>query len=313
MDLGPYLGSPEGSQPGLLDAWSRVSLGWITPTIVRNGNLTLIPGEVPPSNAQVTCCYALEIPIDASSYYLVELRLKQGLDVAQRRSGIIIYLYNASGLAEPQVIDIRRTIPSVGDLFDAALNPGEHFLDVKHQILISIVSGSSAYYSLRIASTVPYSLALSLPSTLNVLTNETFSVSVNPPVPGLSLRILLDGSTNPLRELGTTSAPRYNLSLYLLPSQQGSHNLTARLSDADGNVLASSSMRFMATVPLWVWLEQPSAAYGFVVIGILLAIALSLVFSRNRSRGERLQSRKSTMSPQSTTGEKLMIKWDEVK
>ena len=283
MDLGPYLGMPAGSQPGLLDAWSRVSLGWITPTIVRNGDFNLIPAEVTPSSAQITCCYALEIPIDGSSYYLVELRLKQGLDAAQKSEGVIIYLYNSSGLAKPEVIDVHHPTPYAGDLSDAALSPGTSFVDPQHQISIAVVSGSSAYYSVKVSSQASYTISLKVPEAIDVLSNQGFSVLVNPPFPGLSLRVFLDGSSDPLKNLSTGSNPCSNFSLYLLPSQGGEHNLTALLSDASGTILASSSVMFTANVPLWVSLAQPTAVYSYVGIGLLIIVALGLMTLRSRS------------------------------
>lgn len=284
MDLGPYLGTPAGTQPALLDAWSRISLGWITPSIVRNGDFNLIPAEVAPSAAKLGCCYALEVPVDANSYYLAELRLKEGLDAAQRSAGVIIYLFNSSQLLKPQVVDIHHSTPYVGDLSDAALSPGDTFVDVKHQISIAVVSGSPAYYSLHIVSKIPYTLSLNVPQVVGVLSNQTFSVTVNPPFPGLDLRVFVDASTKPFQSLRTVSNARYNFSLFLQPSEEGEHNLTARLSDARGNLLASSSASFNAEVPIWVSLQQPTALYAYLVLGIIAVAGVVFIVLRRGPR-----------------------------
>jgi len=285
MDLGAYLGQPVGNQPGLFDAWSRVSLGWITPTTARNGDFSLIPAETSPTATARSCCYALEIPIDSSSYYMVELRLRQGIDSAQRTEGVVIYLYNSTQTQGAiRVVDTRvPSVPSRSDLSDAAFSAGQTFVDRDHNIIVSILSSSTSGYTVHVSSKVSYSLSVILPESVNALTNQRFYVVLNPPIGGLKLLVFLDSSKDSIASSNTTSEQRYNFSLYLQPAEQGAHNLTAALTDSLGRTLASSSVKFIVAVPLWLLLIQPTAVYAYVIAGVLIVI-LSALASTYRGR-----------------------------
>lgn len=280
MDIGPFLGTPTGSQPALFDAWSRISLGWIRPTLARSGDYNLIPAEVPPGKAAVSCCYALEVPIGNNSYYLVELRLKQGLDAAQRTGGVIVYLYNSTGLAEPQVVDPRHPTPARSDLSDAAIPPLGAFVDGAHQFSLTVVSGSSSYYSVHIDSNANFAVSLLLPTQVEVLKSANVTAVVNPPLSGLNLRVFLDGSQSPIGNLSTTPSSLYNFTLYLQGSQQGAHNLMAVLSDPAGKVLASTSVSFVAQSSASE--SQSVLLYSSLIVGSGVVVAVALLRSRRR-------------------------------
>jgi len=289
MDIGAYLGQPLGNQPGLFDAWSRTSLGWIAPTVVRNGDYNLIPAETPPSGSSQGCCYALEVQVDSASYYLVELRLKEGIDSAQRTQGVLIYLYNASAShGQIRVVDIHvPSSPARGDLSNAALTAGEAFSDIKHKVVISVISSSSAGYTVHVSSQQTYSLSVIMPASVNVLTSQEFYVVLNPPIGGLRLQVFLDESTQSVAPPTTTTAsPRYNFTLYLPTGEQGLHNLTADLSDSAGNTLASSTVEFSAVVPLWVTLIQPTALYAYIALAVLVVLVSAVASSYRRRRRE---------------------------
>src|SRR5439155_11190507 len=88
----------------------------------------------------------------------------------------------------------------------------------------------------------------------------------------------------------TTTKPRYKLTLYLPPGEQGLHNLTADLSDSAGRTLPSSTVKFPAVAPLWLTLNQPTALYAYIALAALvifvIAVASSYRRSRRRRRGE---------------------------
>ena len=287
MDIGAYLGQPIGTEPGLLDAWSRTVLGWITPTVARDGDYTLIPAETPPSGGAKACCYALQIQIDSSSYYLVELRLRQGIDSAQRTEGVVVYLFNSSASqGEIRVVDTHLpTSPARSDLSDAALSVGEAFSDVGRKIIISVTNASSSGYTVHVSSQLSYSISVIVPSSVSVLTNERYFVVLNPPITGLKLQVFLDGSTQSIASSNTTAVPRYNFSLFLQPAEEGAHSLTADLTGPGGNTLATSTVRFTAVVPLWVTLTEPTEVFSYIVVAILVifAIAVASAFRGRRA------------------------------
>src|SRR5207245_5522414 len=214
--------------PPPIDARTTASLRRISPTVVPSGYYNLLPAQTPPPSSAQGCCYALEIQIDSASYYLVELRLREGIDSAQRTQGVLVYLYNASASrGQIRVVDVHvPTSPARGDLSDAALKAGQAFSDSKPKIVISVTSSSSTGYTVHVSSQQTYSLSVILPASVNVLTKQEFYVVLNPPIGGLKLEVFLDESTRSVASRNTTTEPRYTFTLYLPPGEQGLHNLT---------------------------------------------------------------------------------------
>jgi len=92
MDHGNWLGDPKQSSPSGLEAWSLTKLGWGS-TVEAN----------PTAEATVMTLYPLEkdigtrvlkIPTSESLYYLIELRMKIGVDNALPFSAVLISLIN---------------------------------------------------------------------------------------------------------------------------------------------------------------------------------------------------------------------------
>jgi M6 family metalloprotease-like protein len=289
MDLGAYLGDPEGTQPGLLDAWSRIGLGWINATAAPQGNYTLIPAELPPNQAPVSCCYALEVPLGHGAYYLIELRLRTGIDSAQPTGGVILYLYNSSAIdGQLRVVDINQpSLPARSDLSDASLSPGQSFADPNREFSLRIVSASAGYYTLSISSKISYSLSIVAPRETNILENRTAYVVVDPPVIGYNLAVSLDNSSVPILMTVTKSLPDYNFTFAFSSGQAGNHIIGAVLTDANGQVLATTSYSLKANVPPWISLLQPQMIWLYVAIGVAALIGVSFYYSFRESSREQ--------------------------
>ena len=89
MATGSWNGSPRGTQPAQMSAWSKAKLGWITPTVVTSALLNQAIAAME-SNA-----VAFMLLVRASSagdeYFLVENREQTGFDAALPGVGLLIW------------------------------------------------------------------------------------------------------------------------------------------------------------------------------------------------------------------------------
>ena len=107
MDGGQWLGSPAGSNPAHLDAWTKVFLGWATPGVPPNAAVaaSLSPAETTPVILKLP---ASGSDVGSSEYFLLEYRDKNS--AAAYDKGL-----SASGLLVWHVDDSRGT-PSLNDV-----------------------------------------------------------------------------------------------------------------------------------------------------------------------------------------------------
>jgi M6 family metalloprotease-like protein len=97
MDKGLWNGHPAGSTPSELSSWSRIRLGWLSPSNIMTFQLdsaerqAIVPLETPPANNSIT---TVMIPIGENEYYLFENRQSIGNDAALPDHGLVGYHIN---------------------------------------------------------------------------------------------------------------------------------------------------------------------------------------------------------------------------
>lgn len=116
MDNGVWLGTPKGSKPSHLSAWSKKFLGWIdlqvVSSTVKNISLNYIESS---SNA-------LKVPLTTAKnpdneYFLIEYRKKTGFDESLPSSGILIWRIDDEIATSPtrlKLNNINSGIPHLG-------------------------------------------------------------------------------------------------------------------------------------------------------------------------------------------------------
>ncbi|MBD5797084.1 metalloprotease [Bacillus pseudomycoides] len=109
-------GEEQGATPDHMDAWSKVKLGFVTPTVVNTtNNFTL---NAIPNNYNV-----LKIPLKDNTYFLVENREKVGYDASlpTNSGGIAVWHIDESMINDPNdphpFIDIEQSISEYQDPF----------------------------------------------------------------------------------------------------------------------------------------------------------------------------------------------------
>src|SRR2546427_7806964 len=78
MSLGAWNGAPRGSSPAEFSAWSKIRLGWVTPT---PGPVTALEDTAIPAVEQRPFVIRLSVPGSVNEYFLLENREQTGFDV----------------------------------------------------------------------------------------------------------------------------------------------------------------------------------------------------------------------------------------
>jgi M6 family metalloprotease-like protein len=203
MDSGAWLGDPKESSPSGLDAWSLTQLGWIEPTWI-------IPGPT----ATTLTIFALEtwsgtrvlkIALKEDLYYLIDLRMQKGVDVALPFDALSVWLVNSTALDPTRPYNGYGVVNSTGKLWaypcGSTAECTAPFEDNAHKVFIELVDCDTDQCTLLFGSllihvilNVPPSIDLPSPfeMTLSFLNTEDRTV------PGLDVTVALDGQNIPL-------------------------------------------------------------------------------------------------------------------
>ena len=77
-----------GSSPAFPDAWCRIELGWVTPTVVSSN---LLGAGIPAAESNATVYKLTNSYLSSAEYYLVENRQRTGFDAYLPAAGLCIY------------------------------------------------------------------------------------------------------------------------------------------------------------------------------------------------------------------------------
>lgn len=119
MSGGSWLGFPQGSQPSLPSAFSKVELGWVTPIVV---DVPMTDQSIP-SVWDNPIIYKLPIGDSDGEYFLVENRQQMGYDSLLPGSGLLIWH------VDENVPDNSNDAHRMVDLEEADEKDGDHPLD----------------------------------------------------------------------------------------------------------------------------------------------------------------------------------------
>jgi len=89
MDFGTWNGSPAGGRPSHYSSWSKVQLGWVTPTkITTSSTVTIQPMS---GSTKEGAVYRMDVPGSTKEYFLIEYRRLSGFDDALPGAGTVIW------------------------------------------------------------------------------------------------------------------------------------------------------------------------------------------------------------------------------
>lgn len=239
-----------GRQPSHLSSWSKIRLGWITPSEVRGisfgetASVQLTPLETSGGGYKV-----VKLDVSSTSYYLVEGREKVGFDAALPSFGVLLLKVNNSTFGYGTV----RVVSPSGSLTSATLPVGGLYSNATEQFNLSVLSASSLGYQVAIS-----------------FGPSTVVIRIQGPLPGLNVQI--GAAVFVADSLGNLQV-RIPPGEYLisLPESVNLSGRERRVFDgwSDGNKSNVRKMRVLADTALDVfyrlqYLLQVASAYGQV-------------------------------------------------
>jgi len=132
--VGPWDLMDSGST---FSAWSRITLGWLTPKMVRLTSTTATVVELQPLERDVGQ-RALVVPLTGKTSYVIEVRRRIGYDEALPAEGVLIYLADLgkeNGHGVLRVIDGRPATKALGD---APFDSNGTFQDSKFGVYVLV-------------------------------------------------------------------------------------------------------------------------------------------------------------------------------
>lgn len=218
MDSGSWLGEPKQSSPSGLEAWSLTKLGWISTVEVN-----------PTAEGTVMTLYPLEkdygtrvlkITTSEDDYYLVELRMKIGVDTALPYSAVLISFINESARTAYHdgygAVNIIGKIPTDSKKYT--------YKDVQHSVFIQLKSCNATSCELTIASraliayhNIPSSVWTLLPTEIVLRFKNASGIAI----PNLRVAVHIDESIQYI-ETDTSGEARFNL-FFITPGEHMVH------------------------------------------------------------------------------------------
>lgn len=153
MDHGDWLGTPEGSSPSYLEAWSQIHLGWVTYEQWAP-NQTASSRKINPLESSGGV-HAIKVPISRFTYYLVEVRKQMGFDKSLPAEGVLISFVDDTMNSGEGIVRVIDSHPDTETLNDAIFTVGEFFADSQNKVYVMVEAGDGdGGYNVYFSNTV---------------------------------------------------------------------------------------------------------------------------------------------------------------
>jgi len=150
MDHGSWLGTPKGSQPSYLEAWSQIHLGWITYEQWMP-NQTARTWQIDPLESG-DGIRAIKIPVSRFTYYLVEVRKRIGFDRSLPSEGVLITFIDYTMNSGEGIVKAVDSEPETETLDDAVFSVGETFSDQENNIYVTVLDQAGNGYEVSFSN-----------------------------------------------------------------------------------------------------------------------------------------------------------------
>jgi M6 family metalloprotease-like protein len=180
MDEGSHLGTPDGSSPSYLDAWSQIHLGWMSYE-QWTSNQTAVSIQVNPLET-AGGTKAVKVPLGRFTYYQVEVRKKIGFDQSLPDEGVLITFVDDaldSGEGIVRAIDSTKYTDS---LDDAMFSVGETFADSENRVYISVLGVEVNGYAIRFSNMEQFHQTTTTTEALTSTSSLTYSSKQSEPL-----------------------------------------------------------------------------------------------------------------------------------
>jgi len=206
MDKGSWNGDPPGSLPAHMTAWPKIKLGFISGSMLMTASPGISTTIVDPTELASNNVHAIRVPItnslNATQYYLVEVREQIGFDSALPAAGVLITFVNES--ASEGKVHVINSDSNSPDLEDAVWHLGQVFTDTNHDLIIAVTGQQKSSYKITVTRSDEYPTSTDL-----ALTNSTAQILIA----GVHLTVVL-ATTLSAQERGLSGLPS-------LPNNEG--------------------------------------------------------------------------------------------
>ena len=140
----------EGTDPVGLESWSRIKLGWLSSV-----SIPLAPeGFVQQLNqlGETSGPRALKLQTTGNTYYLVEARMKTGVDKYLRGSGVLVTRIDESKDPGEGIVRVMDCHPETKSIDDAACKANESWSAPMDSIYVKVIAGQGATYTVAFAT-----------------------------------------------------------------------------------------------------------------------------------------------------------------
>jgi M6 family metalloprotease-like protein len=251
MGQGAWLGSPAGSEPAHMCAWSKIELGWIVPFEV----LSPLEAEDIPQVETNPVVYKLPIADTPAGeeYFLIENRQRIGFDSALPGSGLLIWHIDESMASNDDQfhrrVDLEEADEQLGENPTQATDP---WFDSADGFTPTSVPDSSTYASVRSG----WKVRNISPSNTTMIADITKEVEDDLAVTAVNLRIVAQvGETLTIRATienrGTSNQTDVNVTLSVFDDAYEPQ------SEVYNETITVSSLRSRATANL-TWTYAPT-------------------------------------------------------
>ena len=150
MASGSWGGSPTGTRPTHMTAYSKLMLGWYTDSDVYDLVSGIFEGSLTASSNQTSGLRVIRYNVTSDYYYLVEARYKSGYDESLLQSGILITRVDTTKGSGQGIVQVRSDW--IYDLSLGSWTLGEEFVDEVSGFAVTIVSQEGTSFRVRVTT-----------------------------------------------------------------------------------------------------------------------------------------------------------------
>lgn len=176
----------DASNPIGLEAWSRTKLGWLSSVSVRPAPDPFV--QTLNQLGAATDPRVLKVATKGTSYYLVEVREKTGVDEYLPDSGVLITRIDEARKSGQGIVRVMDCHPETESIDDASCKVNESWEDKTNGIYVKVIGKQGTGYVIAIASK-PVSII-------------QVTLSMEPSIPGAGVK--LDGLSYDSQQLPVT-------------------------------------------------------------------------------------------------------------
>ncbi|MHA2161018.1 MAG: M6 family metalloprotease domain-containing protein [Candidatus Thorarchaeota archaeon] len=150
MASGSWGGSPSGTKPTHMTAYSKLMLDWYSDGEVYDLVSGALDITLTASSNQTSGLRVIRFKVTDSYYYLVEARYQMGYDSSLSQSGVLVTRVDTSKGSGQGIVQVRSDW--IYSLSSGSWTPGEEFVDEVSGFAVEVLSQEDTSFRVRVTS-----------------------------------------------------------------------------------------------------------------------------------------------------------------